>query len=72
MYYDSDPASLCDRRRDTGSMNEAAKKLFISQPSLSQALRELEKEIGIEIFLRNNRGVILTEEAKSSWDTQGR
>lgn len=41
---------------DTGSMNEAAKKLFISQPSLSQALRELEKEIGIEIFLRNNRG----------------
>ena len=40
---------------DTGSMNEAAKKLFISQPSLSQALRELEKEIGIEIFLRNNR-----------------
>ena len=49
---------------DTGSMNEAAKKLFISQPSLSQALRELEKEIGIEIFLRNNRGVILTEEGK--------
>ena len=43
---------------DTGSMNEAAKKLFISQPSLSQALRELEKEIGIEIFLRNNRGVM--------------
>ena len=49
---------------DTGSMNEAAKRLFISQPSLSQALRELEKEIGIEIFLRNNRGVILTEEGK--------
>lgn len=49
---------------DTGSMNEAAKKLFISQPSLSQALRELEREIGIEIFLRNNRGVILTEEGK--------
>ena len=47
---------------DTGSMNEAAKKPFISQPSLSQALRELEREIGIEIFLRNNRGVILTEE----------
>ena len=29
---------------DTGSMNEAAKKLFISQPSLSQALRELERD----------------------------
>ena len=49
---------------DTGSMNEAAKKLFISQPSLSQALRELEKEIGIEIFLRNNRGVVLTPEGQ--------
>ena len=31
---------------DTGSMNEAAKSLFISQPSLSLAVKELEKEIG--------------------------
>ena len=46
---------------DTGSMNEAAKRLFVAQPSLSQALKELEKEIGITIFLRNNRGVLLTE-----------
>lgn len=47
---------------ETGSMNEAAKRLFVAQPSLSQAVRELEKEIGIELFRRGNRGVILTSE----------
>lgn len=46
------------------SMNEAAKKLFISQPSLSAAIRELEAEIGIEIFRRTSRGVVLTPEGE--------
>lgn len=45
---------------DSGSMNEAARKLFISQPSLSTTIRELEDEIGIEIFIRSNRGIALT------------
>ena len=35
---------------ETGSMNEAAKQLFITQPSLSNAVRDLENEMGIEIF----------------------
>ena len=47
---------------DTGSMNEAAKSLFISQPSLSLAVKELEKEIGTELFKRSNRGVSVTQE----------
>ncbi len=46
------------------SMNKAAKELFISQPSLSIALKELEDEIGIELFLRSNRGVIITSEGE--------
>ncbi len=47
---------------DSHSMNEAARILFISQPSLSAAVKELETEIGIEIFKRNNRGVSVTPE----------
>lgn len=45
-----------------GSINEAAKKLFISQPSLSTAVKELESELGIEIFLRTTKGVSLSTE----------
>ncbi len=45
-------------------MNKAAEQLFISQPSLSSAIKELEEEIGIEIFLRSNRGVIVTSEGE--------
>lgn len=45
---------------EKGSINEAAKELFISQPSLSNAIKELEKELQFAIFIRNNRGVVLS------------
>ncbi len=45
-----------------GSINEAAKSLFISQPSLSNAIHALETEIKTTIFVRNNRGVSITAE----------
>jgi Transcriptional regulator len=45
-----------------GSISEGAKQLFISQPSLSNAIKELEKELGIEIFHRTPRGVTLSSE----------
>ena len=43
-------------------MNEAAKQLFITQPSLSNAVRDLENEMGIEIFIRNPKGITLTKD----------
>ncbi|MCR5165784.1 MAG: LysR family transcriptional regulator [Oscillospiraceae bacterium] len=47
---------------ETGSVTSAAQRLFIAQPSLSKAIAELEKEMGITIFARSNRGVYLTED----------
>lgn len=47
---------------ETCSMTTAANNLFIAQPSLSKAVASLEKEMGITIFARSNRGVYLTEE----------
>ncbi|WP_125571025.1 LysR family transcriptional regulator [Lacticaseibacillus songhuajiangensis] len=46
---------------ETGSINEAAKQLFISQPSLSQAMKELEKEYGVQLFYRSRGGITLTD-----------
>ena len=45
---------------ETGSINKAAEKLYVSQPSLTSAIKELEKELGIVLFNRTGRGVTLT------------
>ncbi len=45
-----------------GSINEAAKKLFITQPSLSNAIKDIENEFGIEIFQRTNKGINLSQD----------
>ena len=47
---------------ETKSMNKAAELLYVSQPSLTNAVKELEKEIGITIFFRSGRGVTLTDD----------
>lgn len=47
---------------ETRNMTEAAGKLFIAQPSLTSAIHELEKEYGITLFFRSNKGIELTPE----------
>lgn len=47
-----------------GSISEAAKTLFVSQPSLTSAVRDLEDEIGITLFNRTNRGTVVTSEGE--------
>lgn len=47
---------------ETQSMNKAAEKLFVSQPSLTNSVKELEKELGITLFYRSGRGVSLTND----------
>ena len=47
---------------DTGNITEAAKKLFIAQPSLTSAIRELENEYNLTIFYRSNKGIEITPE----------
>lgn len=49
----------------SGSINRAAKNLFITQSALSSAIAEVEKELGIVIFHRTNRGITLTDEGRS-------
>ena len=47
---------------DCKSINQAARKFYLTQPALSGAIRELEEEIGLTLFERTNRGVYVTAE----------
>ena len=49
---------------ETGTITEAANRLYISQPSLTNAIHELEKEMNIVIFNRTNKGINLSKEGE--------
>ena len=49
---------------DTGNITEAAKRLYISQPSLTAAIHDIEEEYGITVFLRSNKGITLTPDGE--------
>jgi DNA-binding transcriptional LysR family regulator len=69
MENDSDAMTLQQFRYITtaataGTLSEAAKQLYITQPTLTVAIQELEEELGITIFNRTNRGVSLSAEGE--------
>ena len=45
---------------NSGTSREAAEKMYVSQPSLSISVRDLEKEVGFKIFRRTSSGTFLT------------
>lgn len=49
---------------EKGTMSEAAQSLFLAQPSLTKAIKDLEKELQITIFHRTNKGVLVTNEGE--------
>ncbi len=49
---------------ENGSFNKAAEKLYVSQPSLTNAIHDLEGELGIQIFNRTGRGITLTQDGQ--------
>ena len=49
---------------EAGSFNKAAERLYVSQPSLTGAVRELEQELGITLFYRSGRGAALTADGE--------
>ena len=53
---------------NTGSINEAARKLNMSQPPLSYQIRQLENELNVQLFERTHKGVILTAAGKLLYD----
>ncbi|MBP5606138.1 MAG: LysR family transcriptional regulator [Ruminiclostridium sp.] len=46
---------------ETGQFSKAGEKLYVTQPSLSKAVRDLESELGITIFERMNKGIVVTD-----------
>ena len=53
---------------ECNSISEAAKRLYVSQPSVSAELASLESELNVRLFFRSNRGITLTQEGRVLYD----
>lgn len=51
-----------------GNISKASKELFISQPAISKAIKKLEENLGTQLFIRNSRGVFLSEDGKKLYE----
>ena len=49
---------------DTGTISRAAQQFYISQPSLTNAMHDLENDLGIQLFIRNNKGIRVTNKGE--------
>lgn len=57
---------------ETGSINKASEKLYVSQPNLSRAIKELEASLGVTIFDRSAKGMVLTPDGEVLFVTPAR
>ena len=55
---------------DSGSINKAAKKLYMTQPNVSRSIHSLEEEMGQVLLIRTNKGIQLTPAGQSLYFTQ--
>ena len=53
---------------DTGSFSQAARNLYVSQPNLSHAVKQIEEQVGFPLFVRTPSGVIPTPEGNDLID----
>ncbi len=49
---------------ELGSFSKAADKLYTTQPNVSKVIKSLEKELGVELFIRKQRGIQLTDKGR--------
>ena len=64
--YDTAAAEIHRQNRRVRLDERGSHALYVSQPALSSSVKELENELGIEIFTRSSQGIALTVDARNS------
>lgn len=67
MYVDLDLYRVFHAVARSGSVSAAARELYVSQPAITQAIKRLEEQLGVQLFQRTSRGMSLTPEGDTLW-----